>query len=66
MPDVIALVYGGAKAGAVRAAIRGGLINSIVTHSLLARQQLLECGPLTRFLNSTGNGSFWLNRRSAR
>jgi DNA-binding transcriptional regulator LsrR (DeoR family) len=34
--EVIALVYGAAKAGAVR----GGYINSLVTHSALARAVL--------------------------
>ena len=43
VPDVIALGYGAAKAGAVRAAIRGGLVNSVVTHTALARQ-LLDIG----------------------
>ena len=38
--DVIAIVYGAAKAGAVRAAVRGGYINSLVTHSALARAVL--------------------------
>lgn len=38
--DVIAIVYGAAKAGAVRAAVRGGYINSLVTHSGLARAVL--------------------------
>jgi DNA-binding transcriptional regulator LsrR (DeoR family) len=38
--EVIALVYGAAKAGAVRAAVRGGYINSLVTHSALARAVL--------------------------
>jgi DNA-binding transcriptional regulator LsrR (DeoR family) len=38
--EVIALVYGAAKAGAVRAAARGGYINSLVTHSALAQAVL--------------------------
>ena len=36
VPDVIAIVYGTAKAGAVRAAVRGGYVNSLVTHTAIA------------------------------
>ncbi len=38
--DVIALVYGAAKADAVRATLRGGLVTSLVTHGSLARALL--------------------------
>jgi DNA-binding transcriptional regulator LsrR (DeoR family) len=38
--DVIGLVYGPAKADAVRAALRGGLVTSLVTHDTLARALL--------------------------
>ncbi len=34
--EVIAIVYGTAKVGAVLAAVRGGLVDSLVTHSTLA------------------------------
>jgi DNA-binding transcriptional regulator LsrR (DeoR family) len=40
VPDVIAIVYGPAKAHAVRAAIRGGLVSSVVTHAAMARALL--------------------------
>jgi DNA-binding transcriptional regulator LsrR (DeoR family) len=36
IPEVIAIAYGTAKAPAVRAAIRSGLVHSLVTHSALA------------------------------
>ena len=36
VPDVIGVAHGRPKAGAVRAAVRGGLITSLVTHSGLA------------------------------
>lgn len=38
--DVIALVYGPAKADAVRATLRGGLVTSVVTHGSMARALL--------------------------
>jgi DNA-binding transcriptional regulator LsrR (DeoR family) len=38
--DVIALVYGPAKADAVRATLRGGLVTSLVTHGSMARALL--------------------------
>jgi DNA-binding transcriptional regulator LsrR (DeoR family) len=38
VPDVIAIVYGAAKAPAVRAALRGGFVTSLVTHAALARE----------------------------
>jgi DNA-binding transcriptional regulator LsrR (DeoR family) len=38
--DVIALVYGSAKAHAVRAALRGGFVKSLVTHGAMARALL--------------------------
>jgi DNA-binding transcriptional regulator LsrR (DeoR family) len=37
VPEVIGIVYGMAKMHAVRAAVEGGLVNSLVTHSTLAR-----------------------------
>jgi DNA-binding transcriptional regulator LsrR (DeoR family) len=40
VPEVIALVYGPAKAGAVEAAVRGGIASSLVTHTSLARELL--------------------------
>lgn len=40
VPEVIAIVYGPAKAHAVRAAIRGGLVSSVVTHTAMARALL--------------------------
>ena len=36
VPEVIAIVYGPAKTRAVLAAMRGGYVNSLVTHSTLA------------------------------
>jgi DNA-binding transcriptional regulator LsrR (DeoR family) len=36
VPEVIAIVYGMAKVRAVLAAVRGGMVNSLVTHSTLA------------------------------
>jgi len=36
VPEVIGIVYGLAKAGAVLAAVRGGYVDSLVTHSTLA------------------------------
>ena len=39
-PDVIAIVYGAAKAPAVRAALRGGFVTSLVTHAALAGELL--------------------------
>ena len=41
IPEVIALPYGVGKATAVRAALRGGVVTSLVTHTSLA-QALLE------------------------
>jgi DNA-binding transcriptional regulator LsrR (DeoR family) len=40
VPDVIAFVYGTRKAGAVEAAVRGGIANSLATHTSLARELL--------------------------
>ena len=40
IPDVIAIVYGTSKARAVRAAVRGGFVTSLVTHTALAHQLL--------------------------
>jgi DNA-binding transcriptional regulator LsrR (DeoR family) len=38
--EVIAIPYGVAKAPAVRAALRGGVVTSLVTHSSLAKALL--------------------------
>lgn len=38
--DVVGLVYGPAKADAVRAAVRGGTVTSLVTHASMARALL--------------------------
>jgi DNA-binding transcriptional regulator LsrR (DeoR family) len=40
IPSVIAVAYGVSKTAAVRAALRGGLIHGLVTHSSLARDLL--------------------------
>ena len=40
IPSVIAVAYGVSKSVAVRAAIRGGMIHGLVTHSSLARALL--------------------------
>jgi DNA-binding transcriptional regulator LsrR (DeoR family) len=40
VPEVIALAYGTSKTDAVRAAIRGGLVSSLVTHTEMARKLL--------------------------
>lgn len=40
VPDVIAIVYGPAKAPAVLAAMRGGYVDSLVTHTPMARELL--------------------------
>lgn len=40
IPEVIGIVYGMAKVDALIAAVRGGLVNSVVTHSTLARAVL--------------------------
>jgi DNA-binding transcriptional regulator LsrR (DeoR family) len=40
IPCVIAVAYGASKSSAVRAAIRGGMINGLVTHVSLARTLL--------------------------
>lgn len=40
IPEVIGIVYGEAKTGATLAAVRGGLVDSIVTHSTLAEALL--------------------------
>ena len=37
IPEVVAIVYGIAKAPAARAAVRGGLVDALVTHASLAR-----------------------------
>jgi DNA-binding transcriptional regulator LsrR (DeoR family) len=38
--EVVAIPYGMAKVQAVRAAVRGGLVNGVVTHAPLARALL--------------------------
>ena len=43
VPEVIAIVYGTSKADAVRAAVRGGIVTSVVTHTSMATE-LLERG----------------------
>ncbi len=43
IPEVIGIVYGTAKVDALIAAVRGGLVNSVVTHSTLATA-VLEAG----------------------
>jgi DNA-binding transcriptional regulator LsrR (DeoR family) len=40
VPDVIGLVYGTPKADAVQAAVRGGFLTSVVTHTAMARELL--------------------------
>jgi DNA-binding transcriptional regulator LsrR (DeoR family) len=40
VPEVIAIAYGTPKADAVRAAIRGGFVSSLVTHTAMARKLL--------------------------
>ncbi len=40
VPEVIAIVYGASKARAVRAAIVGGFVTSLVTHDAMARELL--------------------------
>ena len=42
IPEVLAIAYGIAKAGAVRAAVRGGLVNALVTHAALAHALLAD------------------------
>jgi DNA-binding transcriptional regulator LsrR (DeoR family) len=41
VPEVVGIVYGASKAGAVQAALRGGFVKSLVTHSEMA-DALLE------------------------
>jgi DNA-binding transcriptional regulator LsrR (DeoR family) len=40
VPEIIAIAYGTPKARAVRAAIRGGFVTSLITHASLARELL--------------------------
>ena len=40
LPELVALAYGVEKAPAVRAALRSGLVTSLVTHDVLARELL--------------------------
>jgi DNA-binding transcriptional regulator LsrR (DeoR family) len=42
IPEVLAIAYGKAKAPAVHAAVRGGLVNALVTHASLARTLLAD------------------------
>jgi DNA-binding transcriptional regulator LsrR (DeoR family) len=42
VPEVIAIVYGTAKVRAVLAAVRGGMVDSLVTHSTLAEALIRE------------------------
>ena len=44
VPEVIGIVYGLAKARAVLAAVRGGYVDSLVTHSTLATGADRRCG----------------------
>jgi DNA-binding transcriptional regulator LsrR (DeoR family) len=45
VPEVIAIVYGTAKVDAVLAAVRGGMVDSLVTHSTLAEALISAPGP---------------------
>jgi DNA-binding transcriptional regulator LsrR (DeoR family) len=40
VPEIIAIAYGNPKAQAVRAAVRGGFVTSLITHGSLARELL--------------------------
>ena len=40
IPEVLAIPYGAARATAVLAALRSGLINGVITHTALARPLL--------------------------
>ena len=40
VPEIIAIAYGRAKASSVRAAVRGGFVTTLVTHSSLAAELL--------------------------
>jgi DNA-binding transcriptional regulator LsrR (DeoR family) len=40
VPEIVAIAYGTAKARAVRAAVRGGFVTSLITHGSLARELL--------------------------
>jgi DNA-binding transcriptional regulator LsrR (DeoR family) len=40
IPEVIALAYGPEKASATHAAIRGGYVNGLVTHTSMAKAML--------------------------
>lgn len=40
VPEIIAIAYGTPKAHAVRAAVRGGFVTSLITHGSLARELL--------------------------
>ncbi|MBC8093174.1 MAG: transcriptional regulator [Pseudonocardia sp.] len=44
VPEVIGIVYGLAKVQATLAAVRGGLVDSLVTHSTLAAALIEACG----------------------
>ncbi len=40
LPDVLAVVYGTTNAGAVQAAVRGGFVSSLITHTAMADELL--------------------------
>lgn len=48
IPDVIGLAYGLDKVSAAHAAIRGGYLNGLVTHTEFAKQLLQEAGDAAR------------------
>lgn len=45
IPEVVGIVYGLAKVHAVLAAVHGGLVNSLVTHTALANALIEAAGP---------------------
>lgn len=52
IPTVIAVAYGDAKATAVASALRGGLVNALVTHRAMA-EALLELAPAAKDSRAT-------------
>jgi DNA-binding transcriptional regulator LsrR (DeoR family) len=40
IPEVLAIAYGSGRSPAVKAAVRGGLVDSLVTHTELAKALL--------------------------
>jgi DNA-binding transcriptional regulator LsrR (DeoR family) len=44
IPEVIAVAYDATKSQAVLAAVRGGLVNSLITHRSLAEAMLRDVG----------------------